>query len=205
MDEEQRKLFESQTKEQFEELGRFVQQFEQMVNAVRFACLQLTTRGVEHQRLMNIIFHHRSLTAGPLFEIMRSLFGEIVNDEKNSIEKNEVTAINGVLQQIHTEYQSLLERRNTLLHGTWYIGWVSENQKDFSEFLVSKFKATSKGVESAETPKNVAELRSLTTRCATCQHLIYAFIGSFFTEGGPKITANFKKVSSVWETSVQMG
>jgi hypothetical protein len=199
MAEEARKeKYDRQTKEQFEELGRFVQQFEAMVDAVRRTCLQLTTTSVKHHRLMNIILHHSSMTAWPLFEIARALYGEMINDAEYKITTEQGIVIKGVLKQISAEYSDLLAHRNNMVHGTWYIGWASPADEEFSDLKIAKYKATSSGFAAAETPKNTAELQALTERCKQNAFLINLLNATFIFPGGPRVCENFHKEKDTW-------
>ncbi len=69
-----------QTTEIYAALGRYVEAFEFLVLAIRRGCLFLTARDNAQQRLMQIVFNHRSMTADNLFRIYRAMVGEIVND-----------------------------------------------------------------------------------------------------------------------------
>ena len=157
--------FDRQTKESFEHLGRFVQGFEFMVSSIRNGILNLTSKGTHHQRLMLIILSHGSLTAGPLVDIYRSLLAEIVNDPQYKIDDETRLLTLDILSETDHEYRSLVTSRNDLLHGTWFIGWASGADNDFSGLSVSKFKASTKGFAVAPTPKNIGELNVLIKRC----------------------------------------
>src|SRR5947207_2364955 len=88
-----------QTGEQFEAIGRFVQAFELMVDAVRYGLLQLTARDPKHQRLLNIVFHYKSMTASPLIDIFRAIIAEIVLDADYKIQKSESDAALKIMAQ----------------------------------------------------------------------------------------------------------
>jgi hypothetical protein len=68
------------TKEQYEELGRFVVAFEDVVNDVRELCIFVFAGfNSSQQTFVSVAFHHRVLTAQPLFEIMQTLIAEVAH------------------------------------------------------------------------------------------------------------------------------
>ena len=205
-----------QTGEQFETLGRYVQAFEQMIAAVRFVLLQLTTRGagpagVKHQGLLNIVFHHQAMTAQPLFDILRAIIGEIINDKDYRVSASERGTIILILTQVAGDYSDVVRQRNDLIHGTWYIGWASSSQTDFSDMAVAKFKATKTGLGSASTPKNASELRSIIAECDRLGHLIRSLESAMATPttgtlfGSDGVQRNFREDGDKWITTIQRG
>lgn len=191
-----------QTKESFEYLGRFVQAFEYMVSVTRMHCVMITTRGVKHQLLVNTILYHSSLTAMPLFEIMRGLIGQIIKDPDNKMTSREIGIANQILKQSELEFRSLITQRNDLLHGHWSIGWSNPADTDFSGLNVSKFKTTKTGYEAAPTPKTIAEMKVLIERCENLGNLL----GRFGVCINPEIRSlerNFSKVGKIWMTPDQ--
>src|SRR5690349_6632906 len=86
-------------------LGRYVEAFEQLLLWIRGGCVMVTSAtatppgNVMQQRLMNVVFHHRSMTAEPLFNIYRGLVGEIINAPDVKIEPGERSAIESILKQ----------------------------------------------------------------------------------------------------------
>jgi len=74
--------YEKNTRLQYEALGRFVEQFEMMVNEVREISLERLLEGLDdHQKggLIEIAFHHSVMTAKPLFDIMRAILADALN------------------------------------------------------------------------------------------------------------------------------
>ena len=74
--------FDKNTKEQYEELGRFVEAFEAMVSEARNTTI-LILAGLElsQQTFVSVAMHHQALTSKPLFEIMRTLIAEVCKDK----------------------------------------------------------------------------------------------------------------------------
>jgi hypothetical protein len=87
-----------------------------------------------------------------------------------------------------------------MLHGTWFIGWTSQADEDFSELKVSKFKPTAKGFESAPTPKNIDEIKLLIERCHQVGSNVMAlYMGLAVPDMGLKST--FTKVNKKWKAN----
>ena len=81
------------TKKQYEELGRFVVAFEEMINDVRELCIFiLADLDLSLQTFVSVAFHHQALTAKPLLDIIRTLIAEVGKDKdarkKYKIEDN---------------------------------------------------------------------------------------------------------------------
>lgn len=169
--------YERQTKEQYETLGRFVQAFELMVDAARSGCIAFTSAGSEHTRLLNVAFHHHSLTAQPLFHMWRGMIGEITRpkeSEKPSKEAEEERGImNTILAQMADEYGALVRRRNDFLHGTWRIGWAGSEQEDFSRVSVFRGKITKSGFAIADMPKDIQAMSEYVAKFESMMQMLH--------------------------------
>ena len=131
--------FDKNTKEQYEELGRFVEAFEAMVSEARNTTI-LILAGLElsQQTFVSVAMHHQALTSKPLFEIMRTLIAEVCKDKmarkKYKIDDDAQKIFLGVLDTITTEYMDLANKRNNLLHGTWYVGYTGPEDLEAKSF-----------------------------------------------------------------------
>ena len=180
------------TNEQFRELGRFVQEFELMVSEIRTLCMFLM--GGDHMHVQ-IALNHHSMTAYALMEITIGIVGQIIKNSKyDATKKRELPEL---VSQIRAEYQDLAQLRNTLLHGTWYIGWTHEAQRDFSELTILRGKSSlSEGFAFAKTPQSTADLKAITARCKSHQRNINGLhallshpetpVGEVYTKGRQK-------------------
>ena len=176
--------YQKNTKEQYEMLGRFVEAFEMMVHEVREANIELAGRDGRNRRLLEVVFHHQALSAKPLFDIFRGIVAEILEDsiqeqkdKENGISdpdpplmvngkgnvipfttKDQDTFF-GVLKHLQKTYDELSNQRNHLLHGTWFIGYPSNEDPFSEEFFVRRFKTTKQGLTVVQDlPKNATEL-----------------------------------------------
>lgn len=183
--------YQKNVKEQYEALGRFVESFELMVYEVRETIITISGQDYNARVLFETMLHHSSLTAKPLFDILRAVVAEILEntltgqeERKNGIHDRdgpmwkesggqpvEITlaerdSLFGAMTTIASEYDTLINRRNDLLHGTWFIGFTHSDNPDSAEFLIRRYKTSSKGLKKVEgLPKNADELRTLAFRC----------------------------------------
>jgi hypothetical protein len=157
--------YKKNTSEQYEALGRFVEAFEAIVNELRESCIYLLVSDDPRGRLADVAFHHPALSAKPLWDIFRALVVEYIDQPEIRITAKDREAFLGVLKVIDTEYQALVNKRNILLHGAWFIGYPSFDDPDSKLFSVRKFKPTKTGLTKEETPKDAAELLRLRDRC----------------------------------------
>jgi hypothetical protein len=183
--------YEKNTKEQYEALGRFVEAFEAMVNKVRNACIDLLAPDRRRQHLVEVALHHHALAAKPLCDIFRAVIIELIDDVvavQNGRDDayrgaplmdrtgtpfrftpKDRDAFMGVLSTIAQEYDALTNKRNSLLHATWFVGYSSADDPTCSEFVAQKFVLTKRGLSAAELPKNAGELKALSERCEATQ------------------------------------
>jgi hypothetical protein len=160
-------------------LGEFVESFELMVNEGRETAIDLVTREAPdatdyvHRKLVEVAFHHPAITAKPAFEIMRALIADYLKQNETKTTFKEREAFSGVLSELASEYFSLVNMRNSLLHGTWHVGFVSPGDPHSSTFQVTKYKPTKTGLAKEATPTDADGLRTLTRRC----HVVRSWLG----------------------------
>lgn len=214
--------YQKNTKEQYEMLGRFVEAFELMVHEVREASIELTGRDGRNRALLEVTFHHQALTAKPLFDIFRVTIVEILNDvlqeQKDRAEgiyesdpplvvdrngnpfpltlKDRDTVL-GVIGFIQGKYESLVNRRNDLLHGTWFVGFVSVDDPHSANFHIRKLRGTKKGLSNVDDlPKSANELKSLTDQCGALRNWI-SWLGSCLRDS-VRIADTFQFTEGTW-------
>ena len=197
--------YKAQTSEQFEALGRFVQAFELMVDAVRTTSYSFLSRGDPKAALVLL---HQSMTAKSLFEIMRGLYGTLVIEYPFLFQDDKDT-INSVLKLCATEYDKLVNLRNDLLHGTWRIGWARPDQEDFSELFVDKARVWAGGYKLADLPKTAAELSERTKRCEYLTTLLSRLYGAvlmaLMRSEPSRVRFNVRKENDRWIPEPPLG
>jgi hypothetical protein len=217
------------TTEQYEMLGRFVEAFELMVNEVRELCLFLAARDGRNAILVQTILHHQVFTAKPLFDVLRALIAEAIKDALQEIEdrKNGVKnaeppllrdALNdplpltiqerddlfSILTFIAKHYDDLCNQRNDLLHGTWFVGYISEVNPHSAEFFINRLKATKSGLSPVTgLPKTAAELKGLAERCEDVR-LWIGFVEEVL-KGDVTVSEAFKFDMKTWWLVVHPG
>ena len=191
--------YEKNTRDQYAALGRFVEEFEMMVGETRAICIERLSQGGQspgQKRLLDIPFHHSVMTAQAIFEIMRAIVAEIVNLPTSSHYKERDT-FNTVLSMLAREYADLCKKRNQLLHGTWFIGYRSQDDPDAAEFVLQKYVTSADGlVRVDKLPKNAAELQHLAARCDAVRHWLCGVEACF--KEGRKIMDLFKQDQGTW-------
>jgi len=163
---------ETQSAEQFEALGRFVQAFEHMVNAARTGIIWMNGSGPKQQHLVRIIASHAAMTAKPLFDVFRATTNSIASAPDYNIPIEEKILVENLLRDVAGRYEKLLKMRNNLLHGTWYIGWASAAQTSFDEFRVIKHDVSAKGISIANNPSTIQEIHLQIDKCKSLTHII---------------------------------
>ncbi|MGB7246638.1 MAG: hypothetical protein WBC64_08210, partial [Methylovirgula sp.] len=156
--------YKKNTREQYEALGRFVEAFELMVEAVRRICVDLLPIDGERDHLIAVVFHHQALTAKPLFEIMRATIAQLLTYASHP-HKPARAFYKALLSYVQNEYNDLVNIRNNLLHGTWFIGLRSWQDPDAERFFLHKYTTNKEGLELLKLPKTAGELMGLVKRC----------------------------------------
>ena len=194
--------YEQNTREQYERLGRFVESFEAMVGEVRTQCIRLLAGDSPKEELHQIIFHHQSLTAKPLFELFRAMTIQTISEkgfkEKHKIDVVTVDAFRGVLAQISKEYFDLVNLRNNLLHGTWFIGYVGDDPTS-PDFDVYKYTVNKDGLSRIELPRTASQLADLNNRCDEVRDLVALISECIPNKTHYKVTDHFRREGGVWK------
>ena len=155
---------ERQTQAIYAAIGRYVEAFEQLVLIIRTACVLITSgNSGQQQRLMNVVFNHRSMSADNLFRIFRSLMAEILKDAPISAEDHDI--ITSALTQADKEFQDVVSKRNDHLHGTWFVGAGNSASEDWSVPGFIRMKATNQGLDIMPGPRASTDIDALAADC----------------------------------------
>jgi hypothetical protein len=154
MDQEERKeLWKHDTDVLYRSIGEFVVTFEHGCLAIQKCIIALfNNSGLKNQKVTHIVL--AGLTAEPLRTLFESLVGELVQigESERKIIRNAVN-----------RFQTLTQRRNDIIHSTWFIGYGNEGTTDFSEASGVKYHKDKSGaaVKSfRHTAENFSELTS---------------------------------------------
>lgn len=192
------------TLEQFAALGRFVQEFEELVTSVRSNCLWLLpVRTIDDQPLLNVLLHHPVMTAMPLFDCMRALYGALLEQSGDLIDPEEALAVRSILRQSTSSMQKLAGRRNSLLHGYWLIGRHASND-DIDSVNVIKGKISADGLLYDWPVTSVKDLDVLRLQCAELRDILIQLGGAFRWEKltgrkGTRVRSAFKLADGRWQ------
>lgn len=135
MNEEQRKeKIAKQQDEQYLAIGKFVVNYEHLVDAIKFKFRIICGFGEEIKILIE------SFQASQLIEVL----GNLVDLRTKDLEDGNQSKI--LLKQLIGDLKLLNAKRNSLIHSVWFIGWVNENTTDVSEITGKKFLTEKKKV-----------------------------------------------------------
>jgi hypothetical protein len=187
------------TKEQYEALGQLVEAFERMVNEARSCSIDIITKDLNEfqKRLIATPFFHPGVGAKPLYEIFIALVTEALKSEffrmGSNIDADDLPCFPSILSELSAEYNDLCNKRNNLLHGTWYVGY--QNGADFASttFHISRFAVGASGLVPIPMPTTAAELLKLTERCMEAQNWIAVVHASLMGQPGCKIRGCFQQ------------
>jgi hypothetical protein len=175
MDEKERAaLYDQQTTALYAGLGRFVATFELLVDTMRTRLLLLWNGdSIYQQRLIRPVLSE--LTAYPIVGVFSATMAEAIKlYVKDEADKK---LASNILGNISTRLQKMVEIRNEMVHGTWLIGFASEQQTDFSEAKGFKPKNTKNGVEHRDITKTKADFDLLVDDCRMLTALVNRIVG----------------------------
>jgi hypothetical protein len=201
--------YEKNTQEQYAALGRFVESFEKMVHHARTGCHDLIVDGygnLEYPqvRLVGVPLYHQSLAAKPIYEIFRAILIEKITDpqyqKRYNISPDQVGIFSGVLAAISGEYEALANKRNDLLHGTWFVGYASGEDPYAATFHVSRYRTAADGMSKLRLPSTAPELNILSDRCDQTATWISAIL-SCVPPSKAKLSVEkcFRRDGKIWE------
>jgi hypothetical protein len=184
--------------EQYAALGRFVTVFEDTVNLIRTATVGMLASNQRYEKLVNIAFHSSVMTAAPLFQVFRAVIGQIVTDGDFDFPQRQGQDILSVMNQIAGEFEAIQQTRNSLLHGTWEVGWCGEPGTGLALFSVTKLKPSKTGLSRAEVPSRPDELSQWAERCLALQVLIERVIQAVATRPPAGLESLLVRKDDLW-------
>ena len=124
MDElEKAKIYKEQTDDIYRSIGKFSVKFEQIVHSMSLGItMMLSMNGLNNQQLAHIML--AELTAYPT----KSIFGAMIAEIRELSDRDR-QIVNGILKRV----QDLIDRRNDIVHSTWFVGWASPENPVFDE------------------------------------------------------------------------
>jgi len=167
--EERAKKRETETTALYASLGEFVAKFELTVFSIRQLLMFVVTSHGAPQSLVTPAY--AELTASPLRAAMLSTCAKAI-DMREDYDDREREIANQILCAICARFGKLTEARNDIVHGTWFIGWASEDQTDFTQASGFKPKNTKNGVRHTDISRTVGDFDALIDECHDLYDLI---------------------------------
>lgn len=149
------KKFIQQTEEQYALLGKFVNKFELMIFQLRNGIRNNAGfQNIHQQRISNIFF--AELSAQSLVKIYKSIV--LLNTGLDKFN----TAL---LSSLHNRTIKLITKRNEIVHGTYFIGWASQDDVEFNKSYGFKNLNTKNGGEIKPLELNKEKMSELISEC----------------------------------------
>ena len=179
MDEDTKKKFEEQTEDLYAALGRFAVEFEHVCNYLRVIIMTILNKeGLNNEKVMQILLSDQ--TAEPLRALVGSLIPE--TQKLTGMDKK-------IVSKILNRVQKLTKTRNDVLHGTWFIGWASVGDDEFTGAPGVKFKKDKKGAATKNFNWKVNDFDLLASEAVELWNLLARLNGCI--SGNFKIENNF--------------
>ncbi len=191
-------LFEQQTAEQYEQIGRFIVEFEKACSWLRIGIiLALQNDGLKTQSLARILIDNKYITAMALIDTHDAIMTEI-GAREDSIQRE-------VLDQVSKEFRALILERNNVVHGEWFIGYAKADDQDFSKISGVRGNPSKKqGMNFQRLPESAEEISELVDQAKNLKELLTK-IHQLLTiqsdgEGLGKFENNLTKVGNTWKS-----
>ena len=168
-----------QTNEIYREIGRFTVKFEHISFAMQMGIQQILGRsGLANQQLAHIILAEQ--TAYPLKSMLQAMIAETGN-----LDKTDLIIADKIFKQLGV----LIEKRNNIIHSTWFVGWASEEDTNFSEVDSRKLSRGKTGAGIKKFDYTASDFTLLSDECEVITKMINRLwaIVSF----GSKVSDNF--------------
>ena len=179
MDEDTNKKYEEQTEDLYAALGRFAVEFEHVCNYLRAIIMAILAKeGLSNDKVMQILLADQ--TAEPLRALVMSLIAE-THDLSDTDKK--------IVSKITSRVQKLTKKRNDVLHGTWFIGWASVGQEQFTDAAGVKVKKDKQGAATKNFNWKVKDFDDLINEAVELWNLLARLNG--FISFNFKIENNF--------------
>lgn len=160
---ERQEKLRKQTDELYLAIGKFVVKFEHVCRALRDGIMwMLYEKGLADQRIADLMVV--GLPATPLTDRFISL---VAHTQQLS------PGAQAIVNEIVGRVRELNKKRNEVIHGTWFIGWASTVQTDFS--TASGFKIVKKQnvVQHKPLEMRVEDFERLTEEAEALDQLIF--------------------------------
>lgn len=171
---------EAQTAQLYEAIGKCAVKFEHICFNLRQGITALLgEHGLNNQRLSQVLL--ADLTAYPLKSILQSLIAEIATLPPPD---------KAICDKIFARVQNLIEQRNDIVHRTWFVGWASSEDTDFSIVSGHKWSRGKQGANPKQVEYECTDFDAFANECDIAAELVNRLWTSILI--GHPLSGNFK-------------
>lgn len=169
MSPEERKIkYDQQTESLYAGIGEFVVAFEMLVHAMRNSLVLLLSHGSALGPLA-VQPAFADMTAAPLKSAYLASFSVAIR--QCGLDEAEKSLGQKILLDVCKRIQAMTVSRNEIVHGTWFIGWASDTDTDFSVAQGFKPKNSKTGTKHEVISRTREDFNVLTDDCKTLAEL----------------------------------
>ena len=155
--------YQEQTDDIYRSIGLFTVEFEHVILAMRQGItFFLHKGGLRNQQLSNNLL--AKITAGPLKDIFEAMIPDVV-----SLSEPDQIIVNKILKRT----QELIESRNNIIHSTWFVGWASSKDTEFTNASGQKLTRSKSGVVVKHFDWKSEDLDKLSKECYEVKILLH--------------------------------
>jgi hypothetical protein len=174
--------YEAQTSDLYRALGKFVVQFEHLMWAAKNKINLLCGHGQETALLLE------PYTSRQTIDLISDLIHQ--RAEKISLDAEDQVLFKALVSDL----RSINTERNKVVHTTWYIGWCSDEDTDFSEAHGHKF---SSQLNFKVLKVNSGVFETLTVRCQELYNVMFTLWPIEIEQlRGPPLHTNFVRANN---------
>jgi len=162
---------EQQMQIQYALIGEFVVAFELLCNMMR-AMIGIRC-SVNAANQANISALTIELTAFPPLKAYQAVM--VTHPKQDAFSKS-------LFDKLYNQIRDLIEKRNTIVHGTTYIGWGNESTTDWSNGHTVRSTLSKQGVSTSVQATNEAAIQPLIQECRTLYDLVLGLSGTLFSQ-----------------------
>ena len=168
--EERQKRYDEQTKDLYAGLGEFVASFELLIFwGLRRELISLWSgNSRELQQLVQPAV--ADLTADPILKIYQATYSTAI--QQSGLSSEEKSEGEKILAAVCKDVREIIKTRNEIVHGTWFIGWASSEDTDFSIADGIKPTNTKGGVEHRSISRTRADFDKHIDECRRLKDLL---------------------------------
>lgn len=152
---DRQRKYTKQTNQQYALLGKFVNKFELMIYQLRESIKNNAgLQDIRQQKISNIFL--AEATANSLINIYRSII--LLNPNLDKFTST-------LISSLYKRTKDLISKRNEIIHGTYFIGWASQDDVEFSTSLGFKNKNKAIGVVTEPLELNKENMQESINEC----------------------------------------